>query len=194
LFELWEANIPQESKAHWKKHSVVSGVVYDSLSATIYVHFIPPLKNLTHSVSFAQLLYWIDEELVSELSSVGSVFREYKIPLFQVRLKNNNSGEILDLFRPPQHDTCFLIRIRNDAVNLALISRVQEILKRNTGNHKVAIELIMGSGARVYVDALWMTASPTERAITALKNTLGEALVDCEVRTPGPKGGQVIFR
>ena len=194
IFELYESGIPLESKAYWKKHSLVSGTTYDTLRASICAYVIPPEPNVPSEVNGIELLHWVQQELSKELESVASVFRQNQIPLYQVLLINNNSGVRLDVLNPPQQAPYVLIQVRRDVANLATFASLQEILTTHSGDHAVAIELIMPTGARVYVKSVSASFEPTEATLAEVRATLGDSWAGFHVKSDDRRGIQVINR
>ena len=176
VFEIYESGIPQESKVYWHKHAMVAGIRYDTLSASVWINILPPAESVRNVVNHLELLHWLKQELEHELESVRGIFREYRVPLFHVQLFDHSSGERLELERPPRTVPYFLIRILQ--VNLAsnALDQLETTLKKYPGNHKVAIEIVTSSGARLFGTVPNLCVEHNDAVADATRATLGDAL------------------
>jgi hypothetical protein len=181
IFELYEAGIPEPSRNHWTKHMNIAGLRYDSISSTILVYVIKPKGSLLDIIAEFELLEWIKNELQSELDSVASVFREYRVPLFHVQLIEQN-GKPIDIEEPPRITNHCLITVDEVRLTEPKLAELEQSLSQRPGEFRVFLEIRAKSGARMFVNTGTDTALDRE-TLSRIQESLGNAFVAYETRT-----------
>ncbi|MHB8602760.1 MAG: HD domain-containing protein [Nitrosotalea sp.] len=149
IFELFEDFIPPESLKHWNKHKPISGILFNRnhASVDIEVTFEHSLENL---IEQNLLVNWVVKEIKDELRSVKEVFDRNQIPFHNVNLKDLATGNYID--SEIDISTGYVrIGMDEEVLDNNVICKLSQILKSNSGENRVFLEIYLKEGDRVVI-------------------------------------------
>lgn len=140
IFDLFGESIPTDSREHWEKHFMISGININPNYSSVDIFVFLNKFEINTLIQQCLILNRIEKEVLSEIESVDEIFDKNQIPIHNIRFLDVTSGKKIDVNYNPDGLT---IITSEECLSEANIEKFHKIILENSGDVEITLKVIL---------------------------------------------------